>query len=216
MIVSDAAKMCFVHIPKTAGSTVAHALGELWPDARQVGGKHDGVRSPAFGQVPEGYFVFGFVRDPFARCRSWWTMLRRVQTNAPGRDRTLFEELACWVVGSAGNFDEFVELLATKVDGEPIHMRRVRASQASYVYDRDQVGRADFVGKTESIGTDLAQALAHAAIAVDLARVGELTADRRNTSGPRRQEEPVGAGTRALIEELYADDYAAFGYPRST
>lgn len=204
--------MCFIHIPKTAGSTVTRALDELWPDGRQVGGKHDGVRNHTFAEVPAGYFVFGFVRDPLQRCRSWYSMLQRVQGQAPAADRTPFQVMACWVAGQASSFGEFVDLLAHPRPNEPIHLRRVRATQASYLYDGDEVLRADFVGKTESIGVDLGYALGKGAVALDPGRVEELAAQRHNSSAPRHLDEPIDSKTRAVIEGLYAQDYAAFGY----
>ena len=78
MIVSDAARLLFVHVPRTGGSSVAELLHRELPDARAVGFQHATLQG--LGAEPAeryaGYFIFAFVRNPWERWLSWYSLLR--------------------------------------------------------------------------------------------------------------------------------------------
>jgi hypothetical protein len=84
MLVSDTHKFIFVHNPKTAGVAIAEALkpweGQtLTPDPRVRRGK---TKHLTVAQIKEcmdtrGYFIFGFVRDPWDRFASLFDYLKR-------------------------------------------------------------------------------------------------------------------------------------------
>ena len=81
MIISDSYKFVFHHVPKTGGSSITAALA---PYSRNYEGAvpteethgwqtvfhqpyfmHHPVRSYEAGAIPEGYYSFAFVRNPF-------------------------------------------------------------------------------------------------------------------------------------------------------
>ena len=74
--------MLFVHVQKTGGSTVQSVLLDRLPGAEKLSGlpgaKHALLRT-ALNRQPElrGYWTFGFVRNPWARLWSWWSMIDR-------------------------------------------------------------------------------------------------------------------------------------------
>ena len=85
MVISDSARLLFVHVQKTGGSTIHNRLTEVLPDARQVKGVD---RHATLGQIlraePElsAYWTFGIVRNPWARLYSWWAMIKRAEADA--------------------------------------------------------------------------------------------------------------------------------------
>ena len=81
MLISDSHKFVFHHIPKTGGSSITAALapycrnyeGEI-PTEESFGWQtrfhhpyymHHPVRGFESGDIPEGYYSFAFVRNPF-------------------------------------------------------------------------------------------------------------------------------------------------------
>ena len=88
MLISDSHKFVFHHIPKTGGSSITAALapycrnyeGEI-PTEESFGWQtrfhhpyymHYPVRGFESGDIPEGYYSFAFVRNPFEAVVSAW------------------------------------------------------------------------------------------------------------------------------------------------
>jgi len=88
MIISDSHKFVFHHVPKTGGSSITAALA---PYCRNYEGvvasedtkgwqwgfhkpyyMHHPIRSYEAGDIPEGYYSFAFVRNPFSAVVSAW------------------------------------------------------------------------------------------------------------------------------------------------
>ncbi len=82
MIVSHPARVLFVHVQKTGGSTVQSVLLDRLPGAEKLAGlpgaKH-ALLGAALERQPDlaAYWTFGFVRNPWARLWSWWSMIAR-------------------------------------------------------------------------------------------------------------------------------------------
>ena len=76
MLVSDQARICFIHIHRTGGSSIAELLSSALPDARQVCFQHDNAKTiaPADLERYKGYFKFAFVRNPWERILSWYAL----------------------------------------------------------------------------------------------------------------------------------------------
>ena len=69
--------MLFVHIPKTGGASVEQLLREACPDARTVGKQRHARLQRILRHEPglADYFSFGFVRNPWSRMVSWYSMI---------------------------------------------------------------------------------------------------------------------------------------------
>src|SRR5881275_1899076 len=79
MLLSDSTKVLFVHIQKTGGETVGSILKKNVPDTRPFGAKHDFASSGKLklGETWDNYFKFAFVRNPWDRLVSWYSMINR-------------------------------------------------------------------------------------------------------------------------------------------
>ncbi|WP_372734832.1 sulfotransferase family 2 domain-containing protein [Nocardioides sp.] len=207
MIVSASKRVLFVHVQKTGGMTVDKVLRGAIPDAERVSGlpgaKHARLRS-ALRDHPEfaDYWTFGFVRNPWARLWSWYSMIeRRGQTAEQGNtwvdQRIARNSFWSGVLAEVSDFEGFVMHGTEKFP-------RLRIPQSTYL--RTKAKQADFVGRTESFDADLATVCNHIGIPAP------ETVPRRN-AGPggdwRAQYTPA---MRQKVAELYAADLREYGY----
>ena len=207
MIVSDSARVLFVHVQKTGGLTVQDLLRQALPDATPVqglgGGRHARLGA-ALKVRPElrDYYIFGFVRNPWARMWSWYSMVQRRRDAVESGNEFIAEKLGrnpFWakVMADYSDFETFVLQGSEEV-------KRLRTPQVRYL--RGQGRKADFIGRTESLEPDVRDVFGR----LGLALPDELP---HNNAGPpddyRRHYTPVA---RDRVAELFADDVKAFGY----
>jgi hypothetical protein len=189
--------MLFVHVQKTGGSSIQRILDEHLPDSTPLQPKHGGL-AQALRQHPEfaDYWIFGFVRNPWARMVSWWSMIRGLKERTP--QHRFFANQAMWRdVAAYPDFETFV------IQG-PEHYQRLGTPQLSYL--RAKGGRrADFIGRTESLEQDLRAVLAR----LELPQVEIPHLTRSEHSDHRDYYSPA---SRARVAELFQLDIRAFGY----
>ena len=156
MMVSHERRVLFVHVQKTGGSTIDRMLEGAIPDIAYLrglkGGRHARL-SAALKEHPElkEYFIFGFVRNPWARMYSWYAMMRRAEIQAAEGNQKAAKQLAknrLWkrVLPNYPDFESFV------LRG-PDEQRELRRAQITYL--RGQGRRADFIGRQENFDADL-------------------------------------------------------------
>jgi hypothetical protein len=199
VLASHDRRFLFIHVQKTGGTTVEHLLKKAVPDVGKPEGcrKHAGLRS-ALRKHPHvaGYWTFGFVRNPWARYVSWWSMIQKV---------SLPESKASWsrnsqfVQGTAKypSFEAFVER-------GPEDFSRLSRPQISYLTTTTR--KADFIGRTETFAEDMRAVLAR----LDLSLPEELPQRNRSTHGSYRDY--YTPATRDRIGELFKADIDAFLY----
>lgn len=210
MIVSHPARVLFVHVQKTGGSTVQSVLLDRLPGAERLtglpGAKHAHLRT-ALNRQPElaTYWTFGFVRNPWARLWSWWSMIDRRQAQR--------DEGHAWATRRIDNNNFWSGVLRDLPDFEAFVMRgpeqftRLRTPQLSYLQAGDR--RADLIGRTESFSDDLA-------------RICERLGLEPPAQESRRNAQPGGPSSsyrahftpamRDRVAELFAADVDEFGY----
>ena len=156
------------------------------------GAKHAHLRA-ALRAHPElaTYWTFGFVRNPWARLWSWWSMIERRQEmrdegHAWATRRIENNPFWSGVLEGLPDFEAFV------MEG-PERFARLRTPQLRYL--RTPERRADFIGRTETFGDDLAQ-------------VCDRLGIEPPPQEPRRNADPAG---RQLPRPLHAGDAAAGG-----
>ena len=206
MRVSDAHQVVFVHVPKTGGSTIDLLFDREVPDARKIEGT--GRHAP-YGRLLKvdpsiaEYWSFGFVRNPWARMVSYWSMLRSVFANAEaGKPQAVkkFEDAPqVWLAEGRyrDDFDRFIlEGLATLPKlGRP----QVRTLMAGSRL-------VDFVGRLESFERDLAVVRER----LGLPPLEEIPHRNKGHHGDYR--EYYTDRTREHVATVFADDIEAFGY----
>ena len=206
MRVSDQHRLVFVHVQKTGGNTVRGLLNEALPDARNPHGvlpKHarlGGIlkAEPALAD----YFIFGFVRNPWARMVSWWSMIQdaksRADEGSPGAiERLRTNRFMRVVAATYPTFEDFV------LRG-PDELPRLGTPQVRYLTTPHR--KADFVGRTENLRADVTTVFDRLGI-----QLGEVP--RANASTPRGPYQDFYTDqTRLKVAMVFADDVTAFGY----
>ena len=72
MLINHNYKFIFVHIQKTAGTSITSVLNEI-PGTEPLYYSHSQIN--VLKEEYEDYFKFCFVRNPWDRLYSWWNMI---------------------------------------------------------------------------------------------------------------------------------------------
>jgi hypothetical protein len=214
MPVSHPHKTIFVHIPKTAGTSIEAVLG-------MHGDKHDIGVVPYFNQVLDhehlygrqmqhmtaqairtvlnndtlfdSYFKFTVVRNPWDRLVSAlaWT----------GQKWVRGEEL------TVSGFDSQVRQLHSLLDTartEPVQLPHYLYPQSLYIFDAARRPLVDFVGRYEKLGADWRVICDKLGLSIELpARMKSHHRDYREYYSPE---------SRQRVADMYALDISLFQY----
>lgn len=191
----------FVHIQKTGGESVRGALGlpRNEPDKhRTARERRDAIGAEAWHRG----FSFAFVRNPWDRMVSWWSMIDEMRpAEYTGKEGNRFQR---YVWERAATFEEFVVNCTETIhdaDGDKSIVR----PQLEYLIGEDGEMLVDFVGRYERL-------------AADFAVVAERI-DRRNVALPWKNRSSHSDYRGYYTDELAAlvaararPDLEAFGY----
>jgi chondroitin 4-sulfotransferase 11 len=146
-VIIHSKRLIFVHIQKTGGNSVGSALNENADCAE----KHFLARDlcERYGaDVWEGYFKFAFVRNPWDRLVSWWSMMnahREAYANGAA-----FNKFQSFVIPRATTFEAFLENCDEEIidtDGG----KWIYRDQLDYLTDASGRLIVDFVGRFERL-----------------------------------------------------------------
>ncbi len=192
----DEHQCIFVHIPKTAGVSVAKTLfGTL-------GGQHTPLwlYQLIFSRAEfAAYFKFAFVRNPWDRVLSSYVFLKEGGMNE--RDRAWAQRHLC----GYGSFDEFVRRWVNRSN---VYSELHFVPQAWYLALSDGRPGVDFVGYYENLDRDFEYLRGKLGIAPDR----PLPCLNKTQGKDRRYTEYYSPITRQIVESVYREDIELFGY----
>jgi hypothetical protein len=199
VFVSDSRKVVFVHIQKTGGLTVDRLLHERIPDLRRVGARH-GFASLEMDELDDWdeYFKFAFVRNPWDRLVSWYSMV----TTMP-RDGN---ELWRYVHENSSSFEEFVYNCTDEVEIKSGVHYSFAYNQLDYVTDDHGNLLVDFIGRLENFDKDLQEVFRR--IGFELETVPHIRAG----SGHQHYSTFYTPDTELVVRERFKRDIEYFGY----
>ncbi len=201
MLISRQRRFIFIHIQKTAGSSVVKALRQVTPDVitrfndlpacwDPLKNRHlfaSDLKLYLGNRAWQRFFKFAFVRNPWSRLVSWYNMcidrpsnsfMRYVQANAPA-------------------FEDFLSLTS----GRAV---KTTFNQVDYICDRNGRIIVDFVGRFERLSSDFEYVCKQLAISAALPHKNKgPSVDYRSFYNPR---------TRQLVAERFRRDIDTFGY----
>ena len=168
MLVSDSRKVLFVHIQKTGGETVAEILTKHAPDIRPLGAKHEFA---SFGKLELGaawndYFKFAFVRNPWDRLVSWYSMIRRatritrLAALLSRGKRSHLQQRASnpmwrYFYENCSSFEEFIKNCNGQVEVAEGALYSFAYNQLDYLEDGNGSILVDFIGRFENFSESL-------------------------------------------------------------
>ncbi len=180
-----------------------NVLDQTFSDLRwESGHRHDRL-SMILETEPElkDYYIFGVVRNPWARLVSWWSNVQdfhgRAKEGHKGAIRK-FEKYPAWAqIVTYADFDTFI------MKG-PDDLARLGTPQINWL--ETPARRADYIGRTESLDKDIPAILSHLGVEEPV----ELPHKNKSKHGSYRDYyTPAG---RDRVAELYARDIEEFGY----
>jgi hypothetical protein len=207
MRVSDSRRVLFVHVPKSGGSTLDALFDNQIEDARKVEGlaRHSPL-SRLLRAEPEleDYWSFGFVRNPWERMVSWWSMVaavfERAESGVEQARRKIETHPRAWL--PEGEFrDDFDRFVLEGTEKVP----KVGRPQIVTLSRRDGTA-ADFIGRTEHFDRDFN------VVREKLGLQPITQAPRRNVSSHGHYSDYYNDKTRRKVSEVFARDIEAFGY----
>jgi hypothetical protein len=195
VVISDRLACVFVHIQKTGGSSIEDLLRASDPG---IGSNmHEGrrhmfardIRPLVDADKWRRYFKFAFVRNPWDRLVSWYSMVHQArETNRFGN----------YVREVAPTFEAFVKHATTGL-GE-----RTTRNQLDYVSDPDGAILVDFVGRYERLHHDIEVVKQRLRIAHGLPHSNRSTHHDYRTY--------YTTETRDIVARRFARDIDAFEY----
>lgn len=216
MIVNNSHRFLFIHVPKAAGTSVTRELSRFttFRDI-EVGGTRYGekvqdmyaarfdlrkhspagkIRAKAGPEVWRGYFVFAFVRSPYARAYSLWKFLRRWKDGPHN------------ALASSLSFEEFIASASVR-DGE------IEIAKPQSTWLADAQGRLmdgiDFVGRVENFDADFGFVLS----TISRRPLDYKAEVRENASAEADEwEAAMTPEAQMAIESVYEQDFTLFGF----
>lgn len=211
MLINYRKRFIFVHVQKTAGTSMERLLLQRFPDTVQWLGRHVHASAgvEALGaDLWRDYFSFGFVRNPWERLVSWYAMIDGQRRRLPWhkRWRRAPFDLGIWnqVARKARRFEDFVAR-CTEICHDQGYPMSFAFNQLDYLADRDGRLLVDFVGRYENLQKDSARIFAR--LGLDGA-----TLPHENRWPHRPYSACYDAATRQLLAERFRRDIAVFGY----
>ncbi|MEL6488829.1 MAG: sulfotransferase family 2 domain-containing protein [Cyanobacteria bacterium J06621_3] len=231
MIISNSQKYIFIHIQKTAGTSVMEALGRnlKWNDI-EIGtdpevhkfyrekynlGKHSlakEVKQVLGKEVWDNYFKFTFVRHPYSRAVSLYTYVQRMARAKYAKNRFPFYKRKdnspfwSWLMTQAfldsKNFSEFIR-------HEKFLNDFGAQSQSHWIFNKEEETLVDFIGKYENINIDFNKILHKIDSAANKPSLKQI-----NISTGKKEPEFYFKGEKDYkhLEKIYEQDFRVFDY----
>lgn len=148
-MISHDHRVIFVHIQKTGGSSVSAACG--WPsNAPEKHFRADQLRVLYGAETWASYFKFAFVRNPWDRLVSWWSMIDAQRHRFEAGERFIgFQE---YVLRSAKTFPDFLRCTEEIHDSDG--SKSILRNQIDYLTNEAGTVIVDRIGRFETLSAD--------------------------------------------------------------
>ena len=215
MIYSEEKKFVFIHIPKTAGTSITAAIAPFslykhekmkttgkgfqvpyHVPIRLVSKIHSGIRDKHLirGRINFTYFKFSVVRNPWDRMRSLWHIYGQYKPKRLKKPEIPFKE--------------FIFSLH-KIKNDNVH-RKINLPCSWWLTEKDGESlRVDFVAKFENIEEDWKYICKR--IGIDVPLPHQNTRDWK-TEGPTTYRKYYDSESRDKIARIFHEDIHRWGY----
>ncbi len=192
MLLSHEKKFLFVHIQKTGGTSVTKWMQSHIPDMEEYMKPHSPLSLNA--DRYKDYYKVAFVRNPFDRMVSWYSMIKNQKAH---------NYLQQQVLTHSSNFTEFIlncEHISSKSNWKPFHY-----NQIDYLTNaQDKIG-VDFVGRFENFSQGIE--IISEYLAIPSNEIGHM-----NQSDHTSYHDYYTKETREIITKRFKRDLEYFKY----
>ena len=201
MLVSDSRKLVFVHIQKTGGVTVDELLWERVPDLRTIRPRHEiAARGRQKLDAWDEYYKFAFVRNPWDRLVSWYSMV-----TAPPKIPKHGNDLWQYVRDNSSTFEGFILNCTDEIEVRKGVYSSFTLNQLDYLTDENDNLLVDFVGRVENFDEDLRKVFRRIGISLE-------AIPHKNRSNHRHYSTFYTPETEMIVRERFKRDIEYFGY----
>lgn len=203
MIYTYQGNCLFVHVSRTAGSSISNLLYHQFSDTQQIYGQHDPIARVLDHPNIDLNTVYSFavVRNPWERLVSWYNLIN----SRPGFAHQKPNQQALLEGQNLQqDFEMFVENWLSEtwlVDG----VEHRRASQYSQLCDRNYELLVNQVCRFESLNNDITKVIDSIGIKIPFS-------DCLNASTPCIYQHYYNAVSKDMVTKLCADDIENFSY----
>lgn len=217
MRISHSKKFLFIHIEKTAGTSFVAVLKENIPDLKSFMGGHDHAlwAKESLGEQWSDYYKVAFVRNPWGRLVSWYTMIeekgkeswyKRIRKNWYKRIASMrkYNRFTQYVLSNSNSFEDFLYNCVDTIediDGK----KSILYNQLDCITDEDGSLIVDFVGRFENLDKDTDTVFK--TLSLD-----NVTLPHKNSSKHRNYRSYYSEETKKLVSQRYVRDIEFFGY----
>lgn len=218
MLISRSRKFVFIHNQKSGGTTIEIILQGQVPDLASLGSRHSfAVEGIGLIDNWDSYFKFIFVRNPWDRLVSWFSMLdeaRKVTWLASKRNeraRVLYhysKTLWLWkyVHKHGKSFNDFILKCSGVIGSEmPGGLSPISFNQLDYMTDEHGNILVDFIGRFENFQEDFR--IVGNRIGLDLDKIPVI-----NYSKHKHYSQYYTSETREAVAKMYRRDIEHFNY----
>lgn len=199
-------KTIFIHIPKTGGTSVEHAIGIdyadcVWMDKHKMWKQHATIQQIKAHLVSDihNHYKFTFVRNPWDRAVSDWMYLtqQKCHTFQSCRVKLQSPTLKDYLL-STGGYEKYNHLNSSSGRGDHWF------TQHSYIAI-DGVDQMDYIGRFENLQQDFDTIC-------DRIGIQRRLLPGKNKTKHKNYTEYYDDETRDIVAKRYAKDIEYFGY----
>lgn len=201
MLLNDTHRFLFVHIQKTAGTSITRALHAI-PGTRPLFHPHSLMKHVVLTEEQNALFKFAFVRNPWDRLLSWYNMIL---------NKGPINRFMSYVLANARSFSEFIDCVETVADTDGSadstvpYLKSIAYNQLDYISTPDGQLNIDFIGRFENLNGDFA------AVCRRL-NLGAITLEHANRYAHADYRSYYTDRDIEKVRRLYERDILQFGY----
>lgn len=190
MIINDKKKFAFVHVHKTAGSSIRNfLLNHFYNEVRDQYETHATIEQlHKLDPKTKEYFTFAFVRNPW----DWQVSLYHYVKQTKNHPRHH--------IVSKLTFSEYLDWWTS-----PEHVKKARHRQSDYLLKSGELA-VDYIGRFENLSEDFNKILNK--IGVSSNKLPHINRSKR----PLSYREMYSDETQELVAKYWADDIKLFNY----
>lgn len=201
MIANYKFNFLYIHIQKTAGTSIQHRLMKL-PSSHIIYNSHTRIKDIEFTPELANCFIFAFVRNPWDRLVSWYNMsIQKGPVNA-------FHK---YTLENSKNFSEFLnctDIIDDYLDNTNHliqYKKSIAFNQIDYISDKSGKIMADYIGRFENLNEDFK-------IISDIIGIKNVTLPHLNTRIHPDYREYYSAADAEKVFKMYKKDIEYFNY----